>query len=144
MLLSRRSFLAFLGAAAAAGIVVPALDKLRQPYVSKADGTVSYIGRHPGGFMGSQVVQEVHPWDGHGFPVDLWNSAIGKHRALERYYDFDLANFRREIPRDFWHNGAHREFRNVHTWLRTQRFGESIEEAMAHLNFYGGGARGRG
>lgn len=136
MIISRRSFLGFLGAAVAAGIMVPALDKTRQPYVSKKDGTVNYIGRHPGGFIGGQVIHEIHAWDGHGYPVDLWNNATGQHRALERYYDFDLSNFQREIPRDFWHSGAHSEFPNVQTWLRTQRFGESIEKAMAHLNLY--------
>jgi len=136
LILSRRSFLGLLAAAAAAGVVVPALEKTRHPYVSKADGTASYIGRHPGGFIGSQSIHEIHAWDGYGYPVDLWNNAAGRYKALERYYDFDLANFNREIPRGFWHNGAHRQYTNVHTWLRTQRFGESIEQAMSTINLY--------
>ncbi|MCY1309617.1 hypothetical protein D9M70_597260 [compost metagenome] len=67
----------------------------------------------------------------------VWNNAFGAPRALERYYDVDLADFNREIPRGFWHNPANRRFPNVHTWLRIQRYGESIEAAAHHLNFVG-------
>lgn len=70
------------------------------------------------------------------YPVQLWNNASGACRALERYYDFDLADFTRDVPRDFWHNKANaRTYPNVHSWLRQQRFGESVEQAIRHLNF---------
>jgi len=28
------------------------------------------------------------------------------------------------------------KYPNVHTWLREQRFGETVAEAIRHLNFY--------
>jgi len=99
---------------------------------------VSYIGPHPGGFCGSQLVHEVGQWDGVGYPVLCWNHAFGSKRALERYYDFDLVNFLREVPRDFWHHrpNVHR-YPNVHTFVREKRFGETVVEAMQKLNFVG-------
>lgn len=135
--LTRRGFLGLMAAVAATGVIVPALQLPRKPYLTMDDVTVDYIGARPGGFMGSQVVAEIHQWDGYGYPVDLWNNGYGQHHARERYYDFDLANFRRELPDRFWWNGAHKEFPNVHTWLRTQRFGETVVQAMDHLNFVG-------
>ncbi|MDT4870860.1 hypothetical protein FQZ97_1059570 [compost metagenome] len=137
-MITRRSFLKLLGLAAAAGAVIPALDLGRAPYVNAGE-LVSWIGHcpHPDAFIGGKSVHAVLPWDGAGYPVLVWNNAFGAPRALERYYDVDLADFNREIPRGFWHNPANRRFPNVHTWLRIQRYGESIEAAAHHLNFVG-------
>jgi hypothetical protein len=135
MNLSRRRFLKLVSAAIAAGATIPALAKHRAPYVRVGEG-VSYIGHHPGGFAGSQIVHKIGQWDGVGYPVLLWNNALGRNRALERYYDFDLSDFFRDVPRDFWHHQAVREkYPNVHTWVREQRFGETMIEAMRKLNF---------
>ncbi len=137
MLISRRGFLKLIGAAIASGATVPAFAKHRAPYVATGE-VVDYIGHHPGGFCGGQLVHEVGQWDGVGYPVLSWNNAYGPRRALERYYDFDLANFRREVPSDFWHHpGARAKYPNVHTWVREQRFGETVVEAMRKLNFVG-------
>ncbi len=137
MLISRRGFLKLIGAAIASGATVPAFAKHRAPYVATGE-VVDYIGHHPGGFCGGQLVHEVGQWDGVGYPVLSWNNAYGPRRALERYYDFDLANLRREVPSDFWHHpGARAKYPNVHTWVREQRFGETVVEAMRKLNFVG-------
>lgn len=137
MLISRRGFLKLIGAAIAAGAAVPAFTKSRTPYVVAGE-VVDYIGHHPGGFIGGQIVHEVGAWDGVGYPVLLWNNAYGPRRDLERYYDFDLANFTRDVPRDFWHHASNRaKYPNVHTWFREQRFGETVAEAMRKLNFVG-------
>jgi hypothetical protein len=137
-MITRRSFLKLLGLAAAAGAVIPALDMRRLPYVNAGE-VVSWIGHcpHPDAFIGGKVVREVLPWDGVGYPVLVCNGAYGQHRALERYYDVDLAAFNREVPRNFWHKPENRRFPNVHTWLRMQRYGESIEVAVQNLNFVG-------
>lgn len=137
MLISRRGFLKLIGAAIASGVAVPAFAKRRAPYVAVGE-VVDYVGHHPGGFCGAQLVHEVGAWDGVGYPVSCWNNAYGKHKATERYYDFDLANFNRDVPRDFWHHASNRaKYPNVHTWMREQRFGETVAEAMRKLNFYG-------
>lgn len=137
LILTRRGFLGLMAAAAAAGVIVPALQLPRKPYITMDDWTVDYIGACPGGFIGSQVVHQIHDWDGHGYPVELWNQGYGPHRATERYYDFDLANFNRELPPRFWSTHSMKEVPNVHTWLRTQRFGETVAQAMDHLKFVG-------
>ena len=101
MLISRRGFLKLISAALASGATIPAIAKTRNPYVSEGEA-VSYIGHCPGGFIGSQLVHKVDPWDGVGYPVHLWNNAYGTRRATERYYDFDLSNFTRDVPHGFW------------------------------------------
>lgn len=137
MLISRRGFLKLIGAAIASGATVPAFSKHRAPYVAAGE-VVDYIGHHPGGFCGGQLVHEVGQWDGVGYPVLCWNTSYGPGRALERYYDFDLADFRREVPSGFWHHpGTRAKYPNVHTWIREQRFGETVVEAMRKLNFVG-------
>jgi hypothetical protein len=133
-MLTRRSFLKLMGVAAAAGVVVPSLQFGRDPYVVKGE-VVSYIGHHPGGFLGGCSVVEIHPWDGVGYPVDVRPNAFGAHVQPARYYDADLANMLRELPDRFWHNPAHRKYPNVHTYVRVQRFGETMEQAVRHLNF---------
>ena len=135
MLISRRGFLKLIGAALAAGQTIPALAKNRAPYVFDGE-SVSYIGHCPGGFIGSMLVHKIEAWDGIGYPAQLWNNAYGKHRKLERYYDFDLANFVRDVPHGFWSMPGSAKYPNVHTWLREQRFGETVAEAIRHLNFY--------
>ena len=136
MMVSRRGFLKLIGAALAAGATIPAIAKNRMPYVSDGE-VVGYIGHHPGGFIGCKLVHKVEPWDGVGYPVHLWTNAYGSNRKTERYYDFDLADFEREIPNGFWSLPGSKKYPNVHTWLREQRFGETVAEAMRHLNFYG-------
>lgn len=135
--LTRRGFLGLMAAVAASGVIVPALQLPRKPYITAEDGTVSYIGAVPGGFTGSLVVHRIRDWDGHGYPVELWNGLGGSHRGIERYYDFDLVNFNRELPPRFWSTHSMKEVPNVHTWLRTQRFGETVAQAMDHLKFVG-------
>lgn len=132
---TRRSFLQIVAATIAAGIAIPAMAEKRAAYVSKGAVT-SFVGRAPGGFIGGQLVHAVHEWDGIGYPVDTCNNSYGRALELERYYDFDLADFKREIPPDFWHHGAHAGYPNVHTWLRSQRFGETMAQAIEGLNLY--------
>lgn len=135
-MITRRSLLKLMATTAAAGLVVPALQSTRGPYVLPGEAA-SYIGHHPGGFTGGQIVHQVLPWDGVGYPVQAWNNAFGAHRALETYYDLDLANLNREIPRNFWHDHSPRDYPNVHTWLRMQRYGETRDQAVRALNFVG-------
>lgn len=134
-MLTRRSFLKLVGVSAVAVVIVPAIQFGRNPYVLAGE-VVDFVGPRPGGFIGGCVVAEVHPWDGHGYPVEVWNNAFGVHRKKVRFYDADLAAMRREVPAKFWHDPANRKWPNVHTWIRAQRFGESMEEAARHLNFY--------
>ncbi|MDN5516467.1 MAG: twin-arginine translocation signal domain-containing protein [Pseudomonas sp.] len=133
-MITRRSFLKLVGLAAAAGVVVPALQSNRAPYVLPGQ-VATYIGHCPGGFTGGQAVHEVLPWDGVGYPVLVWNNSFGPARQLEQYYDADLADMTRELPYRFWHAEENRKYPNVHTYIRVQRFGESMEQAIKHLNF---------
>jgi hypothetical protein len=136
MNLTRRAFLGFIGAAIAAGAVVPAMVDLRKPYVSVGE-CASWVGHCPSplAFTGAKLVRSVGEWDGIGYPVRLEDDPFGCAVTL---YDFDLSDFRREIPARFWHDPANRaRYPNVHTWLRVQRFGETVAEAMRHLNFVG-------
>ena len=139
--LSRRRFLQLLGAAFASGVSVPALAVGREPYVQLGD-IVSYIGPYGEGsasFMGGQGVRAVHAWDGTGYPVDVHNNCFGSHIALERYYDFELSDLSKEVPVGFWASEENRRlYNNVHTYVRTKRFGESINEAVKALNLSGG------
>ncbi|HCL24235.1 MAG TPA: hypothetical protein DHW46_11690 [Halomonas sp.] len=138
--LTRRRFLQLLGAAFASGVSVPALSMGREPYVQLGD-IVSYIGAQGDSgvrFTGAKAVRAVHPWDGTGYPVDVDNGLFGKGRALERFYDFELSDLGREVPAKFWHSEENRRlYNNVHTYVRTKRFGESIEQAVKALNLYG-------
>jgi len=138
--LTRRRFLQLLGAAFASGVSVPALSMGREPYVH-VGSCVDYIGPSGEGsrsFIGGKLVRAVHPWDGTGYPVDVDNGVFGKGRALERFYDFELSDLGREVPANFWHSEENRRrYNNVHTYVRTKRFGESIEEAVKALNLRG-------
>ncbi len=81
----------------------------------------------------------VHPWDGSGYPVDLRCNSFGENVALERYYDFELACFRREVPPGFWHLVENcQRYNNVHTYVRVKRFGETVEQAVSHMNLFSG------
>jgi len=43
------------------------------------------------------------------------------------------------VPVGFWASGENRRlYNNVHTYVRTKRFGESINEAVKALNLSGG------
>lgn len=132
---TRRQFLKALAGAAAALGVPWYFHRIREPYVAKGE-VVDYIGRTPGGFIGGVLVAAVGEWDGVGYPIIV---RAGQWPArTERYYDHDLAAFRREVPERFWHLPGHREvYPNVHTYVRVQRFGETREEAIRHLNFAG-------
>lgn len=133
MKITRREFLKGLAAlAVTAGINVPAFVSGRKPYVHVGE-VVSYIGPSPGGFIGGQIVTAIGEWDGVGFPVILLDN--GYPAKEERYYDVDLACFLRELPEKFWHNPEHKKYPNVHTWLRVQRYGETLREAILKLNF---------
>lgn len=133
-LISRRSFIARLFAAAAAlAIKVPAADSRRSPYVAEGE-CVSYIGRAGRGFIGAQIVSKVLPWDGTGYPVETLNNCFGPSRAIEIYYDFDLCDFDREVPDRFWWDPENcRKYPNVHTYVRTKRFGENIHQAIRSI-----------
>lgn len=138
--LTRRRFLQLLGAAFASGVSVPALSMGREPYVQLGD-IVSYVGAQGDSgvrFTGAKAVRAVHPWDGTGYPVDVDNGVFGKGRALERFYDFELSDLGREVPANFWNSEENRRlYNNVHTYVRTKRFGESIEQAVKALSLYG-------
>jgi hypothetical protein len=135
MNLSRRSFLKLVGGAALVGAAAQAMTLNRASYVVEGE-VVNYIGKAQTGFVGGQVVHTVLPFDGIGYPVQVWNNAFGKHRKLETYYDFALVNFRREVPDNFWHDEINcQRYNNLHTFVRTKRFGESIQEAVYALNF---------
>jgi len=137
-MLSRRSFLKIAGISLAAiglPVKVKANDIVREPYVKKGE-VVSWIGMCPGGFTGGQIVEEVRPWDGTGYPVITRNNSYGPRAATEPYYDQDLCNFNRETPMRFWANPKNKKYPNLHTYVRCKRFGETIEQAKQHLNFY--------
>jgi len=131
MNITRRQFLKLIAASSVFSIS-PAFSSKREPYVFKGE-VVDYVGYHPGGFTGGQIVREVKEWDGIGYPVNTGTNTYPS--TIETYYDFDLADFRREIPDKFWHDPANDKYNNVHTYLREQRFGETIAQAIKHLNF---------
>lgn len=133
MKITRRHFLKLI-AASAIGVTIPAFSKTRDPYVANAE-VVNYVG-HNNGFIGGQLVKEVGKWDGIGYPVKtLTNGFPG---SIETYYDFDLADFNREIPKKFWDNPTnHKRYNNIHSFLREQRFGETVEQAVQKLSGIG-------
>lgn len=136
MRITRRVFLKLIAAAAAVGNVPLAFSSTRDPYV-RAGECVNYIGRSPGGFIGSVVVHEVGEWDGAGYPVRAWVSGCyGSHKEWVTYYDHQLCNFLREVPPDFWHRQENWRYPNIHTWVRIQRYGETMDEAIKNLNFH--------
>lgn len=133
-LVSRRFFLKLAGAALASGIIVPALTPPRDPYVREGE-VVSYIGlgRHPDvpTFIGATTVAEIGHWDGAGYPCLLRSYTVGERFMPTRFYDTDLACFNREIPNRFWwseHN--QRRYKNVHVYVREQRYGEIPPEII--------------
>ena len=134
--LSRRSFLKLAGAAAIAGLIVPAWTPPRAPYVHVGQ-VVDYIGPAPHGFIGSTLVQVVGEWDSIGYPVTLAAQSFYRGESMpHRIYDFDLCTLCDEYPADFWHHEENRRlYNNVHTYVRTKRFGETIAEAVIKLNF---------
>ena len=134
MNISRRGFLKLIGSLTASGIAVPAFAKQRNPYVSRGEA-VSWVGHCPGGFIGSQIVVEIGDWDDVGFPVVCCNGSYRKDAELERHYDFDLSDLNRDVPKGFWSMVGSKKYPNVHTYVREQRFGETVVEAMKHLNF---------
>lgn len=138
--LSRRSFLKLALGAAAAGVIVPAWTPPRAPYVER-DWFVDYIGPRPGGFIGTARVLAIEEWDRIGYPVVLQDPTymFSSHRPLltDRIYDFDLCILREEVPQGFWGDPANDTYPNVHTYVRTKRFGETIAEAITRLNFTG-------
>lgn len=132
--LSRRKFLMFSAAAAAASIKIPAFELPRDPYVIKGE-SVSYVGLCPdlgkspfaGGFSGCRTVMEVKDWDGVGYPCALRDQGYGKP-YVDWFYDADLSNFLRDLESGFWHDLANcRRYPNVHAFVREKRFGENPE-----------------
>jgi hypothetical protein len=119
--------------AAALAIPIPAFTTGRKPYVIEGS-VVDYIGHHPGGFQGGQMVKKIGEWDGVGFPVQLCTNTFPPQ--IETYYDFDLVDMIKNVPKNFWHDPVNSaRYPNVHTYLRVQRFGETIEQAIRQLNF---------
>lgn len=131
---TRREFLKLVGLAAASAAIFNRLNIVREPYVSEGE-LVDYIGRRPGGFLGSRGAVKVLPWDGHGYPVEL-SSQTPWRPETHVYYDADLCCMTREVPYRFWHDPDNRRYPNVHTWVRCRRYGESIDQAVAHMNLH--------
>jgi hypothetical protein len=133
--INRRSFLKLAGFAAAAGILVPAWTPPRAPYVAQGQ-EVDYIGRAGGGFTGGTLVHSIGDWDQIGYPVIVRDQGYPSRPVQRPIYDFDLCLFRDEVPSDFWHHQRNRDlYPNVHTYVRTKRFGETIAQAIESLNF---------
>lgn len=135
--ISRRSFLKLAAAAAAARIIVPAWTPPRLPYVHVGQD-VDYIGRCATDrcFIGSTLVHAVGEWDRIGYPVTLRAQTYRPGDLMPyRFYDFDLCTLRDEVPGRFWADEENwRRYPNVHTYVRTRRFGESVAEAIRSLN----------
>jgi len=134
--ITRRQFLKALAAATvAAQIPVSAFSATRMPCVNVGEA-VDYIGHHPyPGPLGSPIVLEVGSWDGLGYPIVL--DICGRYpSAVAKGYDFDFAVLRNEYPPDIWGHPENRaKYPNVQTYIRTRRFGETVEEAIRHLNY---------
>lgn len=136
MISTRRNFLkALFATASALSLRVPAADTSRLPYVEVGD-VVDHIGTSgPGSksFIGGKIVHEIMPFDGVAYPCVVSYDCIRK----EIVYDIDISNFRKDVPDKFWHNNVNRElYNNVHEYVRSKRYGESIEQARKTLNFY--------
>ncbi|MEG3175803.1 twin-arginine translocation signal domain-containing protein [Sphingomonas sp. RB3P16] len=141
--LSRRSFLGLIAAAGAIGVTMPAFTAPRAPYITAADGSVSYVGLwKPGGgdsFIGSRVVRRVKNWDGVGYLVGMCNGRYGKHRADVTLYDVDLVNFNRELTEAFgshfgtWGRPELQPYPNLHSWVRHRRLGEHPARMVARM-----------
>jgi hypothetical protein len=135
MSISRREFLKLIAISAVIA-AAPAFSSNRKPYVNKGE-IVNYIGIRGKGtqsFIGGRAVKNVYEFDGVGYPVDVHNNSYGVHAALERYYDFDLVDFNRELPEHFWWNKENgKKYPNVHTYIREQRFGETVLEAIEYM-----------
>lgn len=133
MLMKRRTLIKGLMALALSqGIKVPAFALNREPYVSVESDPVGYIGPNPGGFIGGQCVTFVDKWDGVGYPVTLNSNSYPPEKEI--YYDFDLADLNKEVPDGFWGNPENDKYPNVHTYVRMQRFGETLRESIIKLN----------
>jgi len=53
----------------------------------------------------------------------------------EIYYDLDLADLNREVPRYFWHEPENsKRYPKVHTYVREKRYGETVHQAIKVLN----------
>jgi hypothetical protein len=138
MNLTRRSFLK-LSAAAAAGIVIPALTPPRAPYVSAGE-SVSYVGlnKHPAPtFTGSTLVRSVGEWDGVGYPCALQSQCVGRWHELMSgpFYDFDLVDFKREAREFSWADPANKRYPNIHAYVRERRFGELPDVMWQRLGY---------
>jgi hypothetical protein len=109
----------------------------REPWVRFGGfAPLSYIGRHPhpNAFIGGVTLLAVEKWDGNGYPVQVAHPSYPRRES--RYYDHDLAEFSREVPDRFWHEESNRDsYPNVHTYVRMQRYGETRDQAIRHLNF---------
>jgi hypothetical protein len=135
--ITRRRFLQGLAAAGlATQMPIPIFPSRRKPYVV-AGQPVDYIGRHPAKLSIGLMVMEVGAWDGVGYPT-LVEQGGCYARVIPScvYYDHDLATLRNEYPADIWaHPENRRKYPNVQTYVRVHRFGETVEEAICHLNF---------
>lgn len=140
MSLSRRDFLKLIAASAVVA-AAPAFCSTRSPYVTAKSNPVGYIGActHRGHqYSGAKIVAKVHEWDGVGYPVDLKSGGYGVYNTLERYYDFELADFTKEVPDRFWWNKENsKKYPNVHAYIREQRFGETVLQAIEHMKYKG-------
>jgi hypothetical protein len=137
-MISRRLFLKFLGTALTTPAVyklVPAFSETRKPYVLENDLTVDYVGPAGSGFIGGQSIKSVKPWDGTGYPVETYKNSFKTPRETETYYDFELVNFNRELPDNFWLNPKNKKYNNVHTYIVEKRFGITLAEAIKKLNY---------
>lgn len=135
---SRRDFLRHVAAGTALVVVpVPAFILPRDPYVVVGE-VVSFVGLglHPEPtFIGGHLVREIGKWDGTGYPVTLFGNAVGPHNEdVTGFYDFDLANFNREVPAHFWHSATNQmRYPNLHAYVREMRFGEDPSVSWARL-----------
>ena len=125
-----------IGAAIAAGAAVPAFTKSRAPYVVAGE-VVDYIGHHPGGFIGGQIVHEVGAWDGSAIRYFCGTTptvrAVIWSATTTLTSRTSLVMCRATLaPRE-----QPREVPERCTWFREQRFGETVAEAMRKLNFVG-------